>query len=78
MMFLKNRKGTKRETQTYKVRAWCLVGPVAQDQERMGWKQNNEVLQTDFPRPGPVPSHLPLPTGRGTGSKVTSARVCAA
>ena len=79
MMFLKNRKRTKRETQTYKVRAWYLEGPVARDQEWTGsWKQNNGALETDFPRPRPTPPHTALPTGRGAGCGIVGARVCAA
>lgn len=44
MLFLKNRKGTKREMQTYRVRAWYLEGPVAQDQN--GWDRGNKTMGT--------------------------------
>lgn len=44
MLFLKNRKGTKREMQTYRVRAWYLAGPVAQDQN--GWDRGNKTMGT--------------------------------
>lgn len=78
-MFLKNRKGTKRETQTYKLRAWYLAGPVARDQERMGsWKQNNGVLETVFH--GPIQLH-PTQGCQQEGAlamESLSARVCAA
>lgn len=39
------------------------------------WKQNNGVLETNFPRPHPAPSRPAPRTGRDTGPEVASARV---
>lgn len=78
MFFLKNRKGTKGKTETYKLRAPCTAAQAAGHREPTGaWKQNEGALET-FPRPRPAPSRPAPRTGRGPGSGSPSARVCAA
>lgn len=71
MLFLKDRKGTKKEKQSDKVRARCSAGQAHESGAAGTVETEQQKAGDEFPRPHPAPAHPAPPTGRGAGSEVT-------